>query len=265
LRTLGELGRLTGRGDTANLEVVIAAKPDVIVDFGTVAPTYVSLADRVQAQTGIPVVLVDGRFAATAASMRLLGRMLGVEERAETIARYAEETLALVDRVRSTVLGGRQPRVYLARGANGLETGVVGSINTEIIERAGGRNVAVRSGGRAGLAQVSLEQVLAWNPDWIVTLSREFAAAARHDPAWQAVSAVRSGRVLLAPNLPFGWIDGPPSVNRLIGLRWLVAQFYPELAGFDLRSEVRRFYHLFYGVELSVAALEALLEDSGAR
>jgi iron complex transport system substrate-binding protein len=265
LRELPELGRLTGRGDTANLEVVIAAKPDLVVDFGTVAPTYVSLADRVQAQTGIPVVLVDGRFASTATSIRLLGRMLGVEERAELIARYAEETFALVDRVLTAVPADKRPRVYLARAANGLETGVEGSINTEIIERVGGRNVAVRSGGRAGLAQVSLEQVLTWNPDWIVTLLREFVTATRRDPAWQAVSAVRNNRVLMAPNLPFGWIDGPPSLNRLIGLRWLVAQFYPEQAGFDFKREVERFYRLFYGVELSAGALEALLADSGAR
>lgn len=265
LRALPELGRLTGRGDTANLEVVIAAKPDLVVDFGTIAPTYVSLADRVQAQTGIPVALVDGRFASTAASIRLLGRMLGVEERAAAIARYAEETFALVDRVRAAVSDENRPRVYLARAANGLETGVEGSINTEIIERVGGKNVAVRSGGRVGLAQVSLEQVLAWNPDWIVTLSREFAAAARRDSTWRAVSAVREGHVLLAPNLPFGWIDGPPSVNRLIGLRWLVAQFFPEQAGFDFKQEVERFYRLFYGVELDAAALNTLLEDSGSR
>lgn len=31
---LPTLGRLTGRGNTANVEVVIAAKPDVIVDYG---------------------------------------------------------------------------------------------------------------------------------------------------------------------------------------------------------------------------------------
>ena len=42
---LPEIGRLTGRGDTANLEAVVNAKPDVIIDFGSVTPTYASLAD----------------------------------------------------------------------------------------------------------------------------------------------------------------------------------------------------------------------------
>src|SRR5438445_2804567 len=43
-----EVGRLTGRGNTANLEVVLATKPDVILDVGYIDPTYVSLAERVQ-------------------------------------------------------------------------------------------------------------------------------------------------------------------------------------------------------------------------
>src|SRR5918993_5115839 len=51
-RDLPELGRLTGRGDTANLEVVLATKPDLILDFGSTTPTYVSLAERVQPETG---------------------------------------------------------------------------------------------------------------------------------------------------------------------------------------------------------------------
>ena len=53
-RDLPEFGRLTGRDDTANVEIVIKAKPDLVFDFGSVSPTYVSLAERVQEQTGIP-------------------------------------------------------------------------------------------------------------------------------------------------------------------------------------------------------------------
>src|SRR5262245_60953636 len=47
-RDLPELGRLAGRGDTANVEVVLKEKPDLIFDFGSVSPTFTSLATRVQ-------------------------------------------------------------------------------------------------------------------------------------------------------------------------------------------------------------------------
>jgi iron complex transport system substrate-binding protein len=75
-RDMPALGSLTG-GDTVNLEVLLQAEPDLIVDFGSVRDTYISLADRVQAQTGIPYVLIDGRFESAAAAVRLLGEMLG--------------------------------------------------------------------------------------------------------------------------------------------------------------------------------------------
>src|SRR5262245_29612380 len=39
-RDLPTLGRLTGGGDTVNLEVIVANKPDLILDFGTIADTY---------------------------------------------------------------------------------------------------------------------------------------------------------------------------------------------------------------------------------
>ena len=68
-RDLPELGRLTGRGDTANVEVVLKANPDLIIDFGSILPTFASLADAIQQRTGIPYALIDGRFAATAASL----------------------------------------------------------------------------------------------------------------------------------------------------------------------------------------------------
>jgi iron complex transport system substrate-binding protein len=95
VRNLPELGRLTGRGDTANIEVVLTAKPDLIFDFGSVTATYASLATRVQDQTGIPYLLLD--LDHTADTVRLLGTALGVKERADRIARYIEETEELLD------------------------------------------------------------------------------------------------------------------------------------------------------------------------
>lgn len=264
-RDLPELGRLTGRGDTANLETVLAAKPDLILDFGSTTPTYVSLAERVQRQTGIPYLLIDGRLDATAASLRLAGEALGVPDQARELAAFAEATFARLDRTLATVPPAERPRVYLARGPDALETGLVGSINTEIIERAGGINVAEAGAGRDGIAEVALERVLLWDPDTIVTWNERSAATVRTDPAWAGVEAVRLGRVLLSPNLPFGWIDRPPSVNRLIGLRWLAHLFYPGRDAGDLRADTREFYRLFYHVDLDGPALDRLRGEASDR
>src|SRR5215472_5666237 len=91
--TRAEVGRITGRGNTANLESVIALKPDLILDVGSTSATFVSLAERVQQQTGITYALLDGRFDATAATYRKLGELTGQQNEAEKLARYADNTI----------------------------------------------------------------------------------------------------------------------------------------------------------------------------
>jgi iron complex transport system substrate-binding protein len=252
-----EIGRLTGRGNTANLEAVLALKPDLILDVGSTNPTFVSLAERVQEQTGIPYALLDGRFEAIVPTYRKLGELTHRPEHAEALAHYAEQTMTTIKERVEKIPAAARPRVYYARGPRGLETGLGGSINVETIEFLGAHNVAADRTG--GLAVVSLEQVLLWNPDVIITIDRDFAASVGGDPLWASVAAVRAGRVHLSPKLPFGWVDFPPSVNRLIGLWWLAKILYPDQFPEDIRVLTTDFYRRFYHVTPSDAQIERVL------
>jgi iron complex transport system substrate-binding protein len=256
--TLPAYGRLTGKGGTANMEAVLAAKPDIIIDVGTVNDTYASLADKVQAQTGIPYILIDGSFAKTAETYRLLGDLLGEKDRAELLAAYAEKTQTELTEGLAKVSDGQHPRVYYGRGADGLETGMKGSINLEILGVVGAVNVAETT-GEGGLTTVSPEQVLGWNPDIIIAADPAFAASVKTDPVWSEIAAVKNGKVFAAPTLPFGWFDSPPGVNRLIGVNWLENLFYPEIFKNDLPAEVKAFYKTVYQVELTDDQVKQLL------
>lgn len=259
---LPALGRLTGRGNTANVEIVLQAKPDAIIDYGTIDATYASLADRVQQQIGIPYLLLDGDFDRMAQVMRQVGIIAGEEKSGETFARYAEDTVADISRRIAKVPADRRPRVYYGRGPQGLNTGLAGSINVEFIEQLGAVNVAAEL-GKGGLAQISIEQVLRWNPDVIVTTDANFFALARGQAPWRDLSSVKAGRIYLAPTVPYGWIDFPPSVNRLIGLRWLARILYPQAFPEDLRPIVRDFYTRCYHQTPSEAQLDQLLRSAG--
>ena len=261
VRELPEVGIITGRGDTANIEILLKNNPDLIVDFGSTRGTFVSLADSTQSRTGIPYVLVDGRFEATAASLRLLGSMLGVPDRGETLARYAEDLFARVDTAVAGVPEVQRPRVYLARGPDGLETGLKGSINTEIIERAGGRNVADGGDQRRGIANVSPEQVLLWNPDIIVTWDRNFfdRVTRRPDPVWQSVKAVVARARLSRADRAIR-LDRPAAVAQPPDRPRVAGQHLPRReVPFDIVKETRTFYKLFYHVDVCDADLETLI------
>ena len=256
--TRPEVGRLTGRGNTANLEMVLTLKPDLIVDMGSTSQTLVSLATRVQEQTGIPYALLDGRFENIVSTYRKLGELTSRHTDAEALAHYAETTITTIKSRIDQIPEQRRPRVCYARGPRGLETGLAGSINVETIEFLGARNVAADHKGE--LATVSVEQVLVWDPDVIITIDRDFAGSVRRDPVWAPLAAVRAGRVHLSPKLPFGWVDFPPSVNRLIGLWWLAKILYPERIPEGIRELTRDFYDRFYHVALSDVQIERVLE-----
>jgi iron complex transport system substrate-binding protein len=257
---LPELGRLTGRGDTANIEVVLRAKPDLIVDVGSTAPSLQALAERVQERTGIPYRLLDGRIEATPAALRALGRLMGDEARAEAVAAWYENELkearARAARVRT------QPLVYYGRGPAGLQTGGRGSINVEVLEFLGARNAAEEA--RAGLVTVPFEQVILWNPEVIITTDPNFWRLAWTDSRWRAVEAVSRKQVFLSPHLPFGWFDFPPGANRLLGIWWAGKILYPAAFDIDLRAKVAEFHRRFYHREPSAAQIDALLGEPGA-
>ena len=258
---LPELGRLTGRGNTANVEVVLKAKPDLIVDVGSTAATFASLADRVQQQTGIPYVLLDGRLETTARQIEKLATVLGDEARGRELAAYWRAKVDPLKARIEAVPADRRPSVYYARGPQGLYTGLGGSINVEMIEFLGARNVA--GGEKGGLAQVGFEQVVLWDPPVIVTNDPNFMREVWKVPVWQSVTAVRGKRVYLSPHLPFGWFDYPPGPNRLLGLLWLSEILYPDLFRHDYPREIAEFHRRFYHQEPTAAQVAKLLAEPG--
>ncbi|HEX5507944.1 MAG TPA: hypothetical protein VFX37_05525 [Pseudolabrys sp.] len=138
-----------------------------------------------------------------------------------------------------------------------MTTGLGGASHMEIIELLA-RNVAGEKKGE--LSEVTIGQVVQWNPDVIIAANRNVAKEVRNDSDWKPIKAVREDRVHAAPSLPFGWIDAPPSANRLIGLWWLATTLYPQHFKEDVRELAREFFAKFYHVTPTDAAIGHVLE-----
>lgn len=115
--------------------------------------------------------------------------------------------------------------------------------------------LTTQQSGHKGIGQVSLEQLLTWQPDYFLTQNPEFVELTSTAREWQALRAVQAGRVYCAPKLPFGWLDGPPGVNRLLRVLWLMALLEQRLDGPQLKAEVAEFFQLFYRSPSSPAQL----------
>jgi len=258
------VGQLTGPSPTATADTVARLHPDLIIDSGPVTPDAAAIADAIQQRTGIPYIILDGGIQQTPDMLETVGAMLGVAERGQTLA---YEVRLAIDAVRGRLLiqsATERPLVYYGRGADGLETGLPGSPVMADIEQTGVVNLAARL-GHGELTRVTREQIFAWNPAVIIAQQHSFHNALQRDRAWRGVAAVANKRIYLAPADPFGWIDDPPGVNRIVGLPWLSSLFYPASYQEDLRVVVRNFYDKFYGVKLTDRQLEALVRTAEAR
>lgn len=250
------LGRLTGRDDHIDLASLTTRKPDLILDVGATDTRFAALADTVQKQTDIPYALLDGRLLSLSTTYEKLGRLIGRAAEGADFADYCNQTLAAVTNSIAFVTADKRPKIYYARGPNGLTTGLGGARQMESIELMA-RNAAGSIQG--GLADVTVEQVKQWEPDVILATDPDFAARIGSAAGWAQVKAVREGRVHLMPRFPFGWVDAPPSANRLMGLWWIGKLLYPSHFKDDIRETTRDFYKKFYHVALSGAQIERVL------
>ena len=251
------VGRLTSK-KPPTAEAIAKLHPELILDIGDVEPEYAALADTIQRQTGIPYLLFDGRLAHTPEILRQVGALLGEAAAGQRLADYTEGELKQIAAGLAALPPAERPGVYYARGATGLQTGPAGSLLGEIVDMAGGRNLAPPTGSSAP-AKTSLAEIARWDPDVVITQDAGLYHAMPTDPGWGALRAVQAHRLHLAPELPFGWIDEPPGINRLLGLRWLAATLHPEIFPWDERAGAQEFCGLFYHAKPSDAALDRIL------
>lgn len=252
------------RGNPASMAATaVQLRADLIIDAGRATPDRAAFADQVMRQSGIPYILVDDSFARIPRSMRSIGTIVGADYRHNRdLWRYAEHAIAALRGQLLIVPANGRPRVYYARGFDGLTTALPGSPAGEAIAEAGAINVA-RPAGASSEAPVSPAQLLAWNPEIIIADGPRAYNAMRRNRLWRGLLAVRNGRVYLEPTYPFGWIEGPSGVNRLIGLYWLSSLFYPTTLQEDMRATTCDFYDKFYRIRLTNGQLEKMVRAAG--
>lgn len=211
---LPQIPRVTGRTDVS--ADIKALKPDLILDYGTVSPRYSELAQATQQRTGIPTILLDGALDKIPGVLRMLGAVLHRQDRAEIVARFTE---ALLAPPAARPQSGTHPKVLYARGEDGLTVAAPNTDVTDVFARLGWSVVA--PDGPGTFRPASVDAIRALDPDVLIFSDPAMRKTIRQSTAWESVRAVREGHAMVAPDLPFSWIEEPPSINRLIGLAWL--------------------------------------------
>jgi iron complex transport system substrate-binding protein len=244
-----------------NEEELLNLHPDVLL-MAAVDENSGEEAARRQAKLHIPVLVVKFGIADYREAYLFLGEALNRQAEAARIVQFLDRYIVPLNAKTATLPEAQRPTLYYAEGNRGLNTEPTGSFHAQVFDWLHARNVAdVKTGSVHGMAAVTIEQILVWQPEVVVvwsgfpsgmglptTVKKEQTTAEYilSDPVWAKVRAVKDGRVYQTPTLPFGWLDRPPSTNCLAGALWLAKKLYPDVFTFDLDEALREYFLLFY-------------------
>ncbi len=256
-------GQFYGGGSTFNYEEIIAASPDVIIDIGEAKESIAADMDALQQDTGIPVIFIEANLSHMADAYEMLGQITGETEQADACAAYIRETLDDAEEFSAQIPESARKRVLYAQGEYGTEVFGAGSVHTEVLDYAAAVNVAVLdSVASDGANEVSMEQIYLWDPEVVILAPDANYDEIWTDPSWTGVTAVETGQVYEIPIGPYNWMDRPPSVQRVLAVKWLGNLLYPDVYDYDMTAEAQEFYSLFFHYDLTQEEAQALLENS---
>jgi iron complex transport system substrate-binding protein len=245
-----------------NVEELIASDPQLVV-AGDLDGSIV------EKKTRIPVAYfgssMSQTFEAVKDEIRFYGRVFGKESRAEKYIAYLQATIDLLRSRTKDIPSDKRKIVFNGYSTNHLVTLGGDTFMQQHIELAGCRNAAetIRSSGakeglHVGLAEVSMEKVLGWNPD-ILVIDFGSPSEVSGDPKWKSINATRNGTVYKQPIGVFIW-DRPTAESAVLHPLWLAKTAYPDrFRDIDLAREVKRFYREIMSFNLSDEQAGAIL------
>ena len=266
---LPNIGGWYGTQD-GSYEEFIASEPDIVIEsIDEGGDGDLSTVNERQSKFGkIPVVAVNDTTSVEKvdSSISFIGEVIGAQDNAKKLTDLNDKYLDEVHKKSSQI--SDKKNVYYAEGNDGLKTNPSGSVHGQLIDLVGGNNVAnsLSQGNTSSGVQVSIEQVISWNPDVIITTDADFYAKVYNDSNWQSINAVKNHEVYLSPQSPFKWFDRPVGANMIIGVPWTAKVIYPDqYKDIDMVGATKEFYSNFYHYDLSDDQAKQILLDSGLK
>lgn len=239
-RFMPKIAQLATPGDLTqvNIESLLALRPQVVFVANYAPPAMIA---QIQ-QAGIPVVAISLRQDAAGEKnkmnptmadeeqaynaglmegIRLIGEVVERQPEAEALIHYTFEARKQANAPVADIPPNQRVRVYMANPD--LNTYGAGKYTGLMMAHAGALNVAAAS--VKGARQVSLEQVLEWNPQVIFVQDRypQVVKQIENDPQWQTIDAVKHHRVWLMPEYAKAWGYPMPEALALATLGIAVA------------------------------------------
>lgn len=243
------IGQLHGGSGQLNPETLLGTDAQIIIDVGEGKDSIGAEMNDITQLTGIPAVHIEASVDRQGDAYRLLGQLLGKEKEAETLASYCDQVYDEMKMLSETV---EKKRVLYITGEEGLNVIAKDSYHGQIMDMMADNLAVVTEPSSKGSGnQVDMEQILLWNPEYMIFSPESIYDSVGEDPQWQTITAIRNGNYYRVPEGPYNWLGFPPSVQRVLGMQWLAKTLYPEAADYDMKERTIEFYRMFFHVDLT--------------
>ena len=228
-----------GTAKEFDLEGCAALEPDLVI-----LPIKLKSAVETLEGLGIDVLLVNPENQELLTGMiHMIAAATNTEDKAAALLGFtaAQETY-----LAETLAGSETPSVYLAGNSSMLSTAGNAMYQSDMIRLAGGVNVAAEIEDTYWV-EISYEQLLTWNPDYIILASDATYTVddVLADPNLADCAAVVSGHVYQMPSKAEAWDSPVPS--GILGALWLANVLHSEaLTDADCAAKIDEYYETFY-------------------
>ena len=233
-----------GSGKGINVEETAALEPDVVI-----LPKRLQESAASFEALDIPVIIVNPETQEEFEEcISLLATVTGTEQTGEELLNYYHEKMEFA---RELTKDAEKPLVYLASGSDYLSTCTSKMYQNDLISMAGGLNVSGELEDTYW-AEISAEQLAAWNPEYIFGVSyAEYGLDSfTENEALAEVEAVKKGQVYTFPSTIEAW--DYPTPSSVLGVLWLTNVLHPDLYSTeDYKKEAVEFYQKFFDIQVS--------------
>ena len=233
-----------GTAKEFDLEGCAALEPDLVI-----LPIKLKSAVETLEGLGIDVLLVNPENQALLTDMvNMIATATNTEAKAAELLGF---TTAQEAYLADTLKGAETPSVYLAGNSAMLSTAGDAMYQSDMIRLAGGVNVAAEIEDTYWV-EIDYEQLLAWNPDYIILASDASYTVedVLADPNLVDCNAVVNGNVYQLPNKAEAWDSPVPS--GILGALWLANVLHNDLlTDADCAAKIDEYYETFYGFTYS--------------
>ena len=247
--------KITLADDSVGPEQIAAANPDCVILKTSNAE---KLGTPLEA-LGIPVVYVDFETPEQyTRDFTNLGLLFQNEARAQEINQYYKEKVRAISDVTTGLSDDQKPTVlviYYKNKDNAVSFNVppMAWMQTTQVTYAGGTPVWQDAELSDSWTIVTVEQVAAWNPEYIFVISYfspvgDVVSSLQADTQWSELDAVKNGKLYGFAGDVFSWDQA--DTRWVLGMTWMATKLHPDLfSSVDITNEAAGFYETLYGMD----------------